>query len=153
VKTGWVLVTEQMNNPYEKPKANLISTIKRRLSWFDRRTYKKIVDVAPQSNDMAAFQKLYKEVYELGDTLHIRVDVSKSGVHVPMQYDQDGEITLDISPRAIAKFQWTSDGLKFKAKFSGRARIVEVPFLSLLAMYNLETQLGAEFGSKEDRGQ
>lgn len=142
-------MTEQTKNPYETPKANLLSSVKRLASWSERRTYKKIVEAEPRSEDMAAFQRLYEEIYGFGDTLHIHVDATKNGVEVPEQYIQAGKIFLDISPRAITKFQWTSSGLKFKATFSGRARNVEVPLASILAIYNLETQLGAEVGFRE----
>lgn len=146
-------MTEQTNNPYERPKPNLISRIKLGLSWFERRKYNKIVEVEPQSEDMAAFQKLYKDIYELGNTLHIRVDATRNGVEVPEPYVQDGKIVLDISPRAIAKFQWVSDGLKFSAAFGGKASNVQVPFASVLSIYNLETQLGVEIDPREEPGQ
>ncbi len=140
-------MTDNAQNLHKRPIARLLDYVKMRLSWFEHRKYIKIIRSSPLSSDMEIFQSYYKELYGFGDALHIDVDTSHGGVKVPRAFIQEGKIVLDISPRAIAKFEWTQTGMRFKATFNKKSKDVEVPLSSLTSIYNRETGLGFHFGN------
>lgn len=60
-------------------------------------------------------------------TPHLVVDVMLPGVHVPMEYARDGQIVLNIAPRAVGNLELSNDEVRFNARFGG----VPVRFLCL----------------------
>ncbi|PHM58164.1 ClpXP protease specificity-enhancing factor [Xenorhabdus hominickii] len=78
-------------------------------------------------------------------TPHIVVDVSLYGVSVPMEYAQNGQIILNISPRAVGNLELTNDEVRFNARFGGVARQVYVPMAAVIAVYARENGAGMMF--------
>ncbi|OTA19304.1 stringent starvation protein B [Xenorhabdus beddingii] len=78
-------------------------------------------------------------------TPHIVVDVSLYGVNVPLEYAQNGQIILNISPRAVGNLELTNDEVRFNARFGGVARQVNVPMAAVLAVYARENGAGMMF--------
>ncbi|MEQ1963015.1 ClpXP protease specificity-enhancing factor [Xenorhabdus khoisanae] len=78
-------------------------------------------------------------------TPHIVVDVSLYGVNVPLEYAQNGQIILNISPRAVGNLELTNDEVRFNARFGGVARQVTVPMEAVLAVYARENGAGMMF--------
>lgn len=78
-------------------------------------------------------------------TPHIVVDVNFYGVNVPMEYAQNGQIILNISPRAVGNLQLTNDEVRFNARFGGVGRQVTVPMAAVLAVYARENGAGMMF--------
>ncbi|MBC8948568.1 MULTISPECIES: ClpXP protease specificity-enhancing factor [Xenorhabdus] len=78
-------------------------------------------------------------------TPHIVVDVNCYGVNVPMEYAQNGQIILNISPRAVGNLQLTNDEVRFNARFGGVGRQVTVPMAAVIAVYARENGAGMMF--------
>ena len=48
-------------------------------------------------------------------TPHLVVDVTLPGVQVPMEYARDGQIVLNIAPRAVGNLELANDEVRFNA--------------------------------------
>lgn len=73
------------------------------------------------------------------------VDVTLHGVHVPMEYARDGQIVLNIAPRAVGNLELANDEVRFNARFGGVPRQVSVPLAAVLAIYARENGAGTMF--------
>lgn len=78
-------------------------------------------------------------------TPHLVVDVTLPGVQVPMEYARDGQIVLNIAPRAVGNLELTNDEVRFNARFGGVPRQVSVPLAAVLAIYARENGAGTMF--------
>lgn len=78
-------------------------------------------------------------------TPHLVVDVTMPGVHVPMEYARDGQIVLNIAPRAVGNLELTNTEVQFNARFGGVPRQVSVPMAAVLAIYARENGAGTMF--------
>ncbi|HEX4500935.1 MAG TPA: ClpXP protease specificity-enhancing factor [Scandinavium sp.] len=78
-------------------------------------------------------------------TPHLVVDVTLPGVRVPMEYARDGQIVLNIAPRAVGNLELSNDDVRFNARFGGVPRQVEVPLAAVLAIYARENGAGTMF--------
>lgn len=48
-------------------------------------------------------------------TPHLVVDVTLPGVQVPMEYARDGQIVLNIAPRAVGNLELANDEVRFNS--------------------------------------
>ncbi|MDY1037970.1 ClpXP protease specificity-enhancing factor [Enterobacteriaceae bacterium RIT714] len=78
-------------------------------------------------------------------TPHLVVDVTLPGVNVPMEYARDGQIVLNIAPRAVGNLELANDEVRFNARFGGVPRQVSVPLAAVLAVYARENGAGTMF--------
>jgi Stringent starvation protein B len=78
-------------------------------------------------------------------TPHLVVDVTLPGVQVPMEYARDGQIVLNIAPRAVGALELANDEVRFNARFGGVPRQVSVPLAAVLAIYARENGAGTMF--------
>ena len=78
-------------------------------------------------------------------TPHLVVDVTLPGVQVPMEYARDGQIVLNIAPRAVGNLELANDEVRFNARFGGVPRVVSVPLAAVLAIYARENGAGTMF--------
>ncbi|MCT9845374.1 ClpXP protease specificity-enhancing factor [Leclercia sp. 29361] len=78
-------------------------------------------------------------------TPHLVVDVTLPGVQVPMEYARDGQIVLNIAPRAVGGLELANDEVRFNARFGGVPRQVSVPLAAVLAIYARENGAGTMF--------
>lgn len=78
-------------------------------------------------------------------TPHLVVDVMMLGVNVPMEYARDGQIVLNIAPRAVGNLELANDEVRFNARFGGVPRQVNVPLAAVLAIYARENGAGTMF--------
>jgi stringent starvation protein B len=78
-------------------------------------------------------------------TPHIVVDATMSGVRVPQEFIQDGQIILNIAPRAIGQLELGNEAITFHARFSGRPHSVIVPLYAVQAIYARENGAGTMF--------
>ncbi len=67
------------------------------------------------------------------------------GVLVPMEYARDGQIVLNIAPRAVGNLELANDEVRFNARFGGVPRNVSVPLAAVLAIYARENGAGTMF--------
>ena len=78
-------------------------------------------------------------------TPHLVVDVTLPDVRVPMEYARDGQIVLNIAPRAVGNLELSNDEVRFSARFGGVPRQVSVPLAAVLAIYARENGAGTMF--------
>ncbi|CCJ77827.1 ClpXP protease specificity-enhancing factor / Stringent starvation protein B [Cronobacter muytjensii 530] len=78
-------------------------------------------------------------------TPHLVVDVTLPGVLVPLEYARDGQIVLNIAPRAVGNLELANDEVRFNARFGGVPRQVTVPLAAVLAIYAREMGAGTMF--------
>ncbi|WJV62951.1 ClpXP protease specificity-enhancing factor [Pectobacteriaceae bacterium CE70] len=78
-------------------------------------------------------------------TPHLVVDVSIPGVEVPMEFARDGQIVLNIAPRAVGNLELADDSVHFNARFGGVPRQVFVPMAAVMAVYARENGAGTMF--------
>ena len=94
-------------------------------------------------------QAIYDWAVDNGYTPHILVAADYPGVTVPLQFVQDGRITLNIAPMAVQSLNLSEDPIWFSARFSGRPFEVIVPPGAVLAIFARENGEGLVFGEVE----
>ena len=78
-------------------------------------------------------------------TPHLVVNANIPHVMVPMQFVQDGQIVLNIAPRAVGQFHMDNDAVSFSARFGGVSQQVYIPMAAVLAIHARENGVGALF--------
>ncbi len=78
-------------------------------------------------------------------TPHLVVDIHQAGVMVPLEYARDGQIVLNIAPRAVGNLELGNDEVRFNARFGGVPRQVIVPVMAVMAIYARENGAGTLF--------
>ncbi|WP_396587301.1 ClpXP protease specificity-enhancing factor [Bermanella sp. R86510] len=91
---------------------------------------------------------LYEWVLDNESTPYILVDANIMGVQVPMEYVNDGQIVLNVSPNAVRDILISNDALSFNARFAGVTQNIYVPIVAVLAIYAKETGEGMVFGNE-----
>ncbi|MEK7323350.1 MAG: ClpXP protease specificity-enhancing factor SspB, partial [Pseudomonadota bacterium] len=70
---------------------------------------------------------LYQWIVDNDMTPYIVVDATVEGIVVPTQHVRDGQIVLNISPRAVNQLRLSNDEVGFNARFGGAAMQVSIP--------------------------
>jgi stringent starvation protein B len=78
-------------------------------------------------------------------TPHIVVDANMPGVRVPLEFVQDGQIILNIAPRAVGQLELGNEAITFHARFGGKPHSVIAPLYSVQAIYARENGAGTMF--------
>ena len=89
-------------------------------------------------------------------TPHIVVDINVPGVMVPLEYARDGQIVLNVAPRAVGNLELGNDDVRFSARFGGVPRQITVPLAAVMAIYARENGAGTMFEPEpayDDAGQ
>ncbi|MGM0702673.1 MAG: ClpXP protease specificity-enhancing factor [Pseudomonadota bacterium] len=89
---------------------------------------------------------LYEWLLDNEQTPYVVVDAEQSGVKVPRQFVQNGQIVLNVGPTAVRDLVIDNACLSFHASFGGQAMQVVVPTSALVAIYARETGVGMVFG-------
>jgi stringent starvation protein B len=87
----------------------------------------------------------YEWIVDNDCTPHLVVNAEYPAVQVPVQFVQDGQIVLNISPSAVTQFDMDNQQLSFNARFSGQPMQVYVPMGAVLAIYARENGEGTVF--------
>ncbi len=82
-------------------------------------------------------------------TPYIVVDVSVTGVLVPMAYVNDGQIVLNISSSAVGSISLAGDAIQFSARFGGQLEHLTVPFGAVAAIYAKENGAGTSLAIED----
>ena len=100
-------------------------------------------DLAPMSSHRPyLLRALYEWIADNDMTPHLLVDATRAGVQVPTHAVQDGQIVLNVAPRAVSHLQMGNDTISFSARFGGVSHAVVVPVAAVLAIYARETGQG-----------
>ena len=78
-------------------------------------------------------------------TPHLVVSADLPGVKVPLEFVQDGQIILNVAPRAVGNLELGNDVVMFNARFSGRPHSIIVPMYAVQAIYARENGAGTMF--------
>ncbi|WP_104201793.1 ClpXP protease specificity-enhancing factor [Billgrantia saliphila] len=89
---------------------------------------------------------LYEWLLDNEQTPYIVVDAEQSGVNVPRQFVQNGQIVLNVGPSAVRELRIENDAISFNARFGGQPMQVFVPTPALVAIYSRENGVGMVFG-------
>jgi stringent starvation protein B len=73
------------------------------------------------------------------------VDANMPGVRVPLEFVQDGQIILNIAPRAVGQLELGNEAITFHARFGGKPHSVIAPLYSVQAIYARENGAGTMF--------
>lgn len=76
---------------------------------------------------------------------YLIVNTLQESVQVPEGFDQDGQITLNISANAVRDFVIDNDAVSFSTKFSGVVTNIYVPCSAVLGLVAKENGQGIFF--------
>ncbi|MGD8232227.1 ClpXP protease specificity-enhancing factor [Vibrio sp. TRT 1302] len=106
-----------------------------------------IVNMTPRRPYM--LRAFYDWLVDNDLTPHVVVAAELPGVRVPMEFVQDGQIILNIAPRAVGNLELGNEAITFNARFSGRPHSVIVPLYAVQAIYARENGAGTMFEPEE----
>ncbi len=87
----------------------------------------------------------YEWIVDSDCTPYVAVDAYYSGVEVPQQFVTDGQIVLNIAPRAVSKFEMNDEHLRLSTKFGGIPIDIYVPLGAIIGIYAHENGQGMVF--------
>lgn len=89
---------------------------------------------------------LYEWIVDNDFTPHIVVNARIEGTEVPQQYvNKDGQIVLNIAPRAVSTLDLGNKAVSFNARFGGIPTDLYVPCHAILGIYARENGQGMMF--------
>lgn len=97
------------------------------------------------SNKPYLVRAFYEWINDNNCTPYVLVNADHPRCKVPTDYIQNGQITLNVSPRAVRDLKISNETLEFRASFSGVVHFVSAPIKSILAIYAQENQQGMFF--------
>ncbi len=83
-----------------------------------------------------------------GEDPYVVVDCFYPGVEVPESHVKDGQIVLNLAPRALDAWNTSDFGLMFQTRFSGVPTDLVLPYGAITAIYGKESGLGMSFGQE-----
>jgi len=87
---------------------------------------------------------LHQWCVDHGFTPYIAVFITEQ-VRVPLDYVNNGEIVLNVSPDACQDLHMDNEWISFKARFAGVPRDIQVPLSHVMAIYAKENGQGMSF--------
>ena len=91
---------------------------------------------------------LYDWIVDGGEDPYVVVDCFYPGVEVPESHVKDGQIVLNLAPRALNIWNTSDFGLMFQTRFSGVPTDLVLPYGAITAIYGKESGLGMSFGQE-----
>ncbi|TAL05553.1 MAG: ClpXP protease specificity-enhancing factor [Porticoccaceae bacterium] len=98
-----------------------------------------------KSNRPYLIRALYEWILDNDCTPHVIVDAEAPGVSVPMSYVKDGQIVLNLAPKAVSALTLGNDQIFFSARFGGKPTEVLVPIAAVRGIYARENGQGLVF--------
>lgn len=83
-------------------------------------------------------------------TPHIVVNTNFTGVEVPEEYVEGGQIVLNIAITAVQGLRLGDQAVEFQARFGGQVRRIYAPIASVLAIYARENGRGMVFAEEDE---
>lgn len=91
---------------------------------------------------------LYDWIVEGGEDPFVVVDCLYPGVEVPESHVKDGQIVLNLAPRALNGWCMAEFAVVFQTRFDGIPTDIVLPYGSVTAIYGQESGLGMAFGQE-----
>jgi len=89
---------------------------------------------------------LYEWIVDNNLTPHVVVNARAQGTSVPQRYvNKDGQIVLNIAPRAVTALNLGNQAVSFNARFGGIPTDIYVPCHAILGIYARENGQGMMF--------
>lgn len=89
---------------------------------------------------------LYDWIVDNDLTPYLVVNARGEGVSVPQQYvNKDGQIILNIAPRAVSGMQLGNQAIEFSARFGGIPTNIYIPIHAVMGVYARENGQGMMF--------
>ncbi len=89
---------------------------------------------------------LYEWINENQLTPYLLVNANEQGVSVPQSFvGKDGQIILNIAPRAVFGLDVSNDAVFFNARFGGVPTDIYVPIQAVMGIYAKENGKGMMF--------
>lgn len=97
------------------------------------------------SNQPYLLSAFYEWIVDNDLTPYMVVNTTVSGVDVPVEYVVDGQIVLNVAPRACQYFHMDKSTVSLRARFGGVARELYFPVSAVTAIYARENGAGTVF--------
>jgi stringent starvation protein B len=97
------------------------------------------------ANQPYLLRAFFDWIIDNGLTPYMVVDVNFPNVQVPMQFVNEGQIVLNVSPGACVNFNMSLEWIEFQARFSGQPMTVSFPCSAVGAIYAKENGAGSVF--------
>lgn len=91
-----------------------------------------------RSNQPYLLRAFYDWIVDNQCTPYIVVDALYEGTAVPQEFVKDGQIVLNIAPRAVTNFDMSGDAIIFSTRFGGVPSNLCLPFPAVLGIYAQE---------------
>lgn len=88
---------------------------------------------------------LYQWIVDNQCTPHLLVNSEFAGVQVPEGFASEGQIVLNVSPRAVRHMHMDNEAVSFEGRFGGVPHSLHVPCGAVLAVYARENGQGMVF--------
>jgi stringent starvation protein B len=103
------------------------------------------------SNKPYLVRAFYEWIVDSVCTPFILVNAVYPHCKVPEQHvDENGQITLNVSPDAVRDFKISNEFLEFRASFSGIVYFISAPMKAILAVYAQENGQGMFFDFEDE---
>lgn len=102
-----------------------------------------------RSNRPYLFKAFYEWIVDSDCTPYIAVDAHYPGVEVPQEFVTDGQIVLNIAPRAVSEFEMNDDYLQLSTRFGGIPIDIHIPLQAIIGIYAHENGRGMVFEPEE----
>ena len=94
------------------------------------------------------FRALYDWIVDGGEDPYVIVDCLYPGVEIPEGHVKDGQIVLNLAPRALSGWTMTEFEVMFQTRFDSIRTDIVLPYGSITAIYGQESGLGMAFGQE-----
>ncbi len=103
--------------------------------------------MAMTSNKPYLVKAFYDWIVDNDCTPHVVVNAMGVGVEVPQIYVTDGQVVLNLAPRAVTAFNLDNDAISFNTRFGGVPTDIYVPIDAVIGIYARENGEGMAFES------
>jgi len=97
------------------------------------------------SNRPYLLQAFYDWIVDNNCTPYLVVDAYVDGVNVPQRYVSDGQIVLNVAPRAVTAFHMDRESISFSTRFGGLPTDIFIPVVAVVGIYAQENGQGMVF--------
>lgn len=97
------------------------------------------------SNRPYLIRAFYDWIVDNDCTPYVVVDAYYEGVEVPQQHVNDGQIVLNLAPRAVADLELANAMISFNTRFGGVPTDICIPVQAVLGIYARENGQGMVF--------
>lgn len=91
---------------------------------------------------------LYAWIVDGDEDPFVVVDEHYPGVEVPAGHGKDGQVVLNLAPRAIHGLSMDAAGVVFETRFGGLPTRILLPYGAITAIYGRDSGLGMAFGQE-----